>query len=549
MSGVATATILNAGTGMKPEYHLMSVDIIKTVNRIPSAQLILLDGSAPKQNFKISNTDFFAPGKEIEIKLEHEGKNDAATVFKGIVVKHGARADAGCSLLTVDLMDAAIKLTTKRKSRVFNGKEDGKIIKQLVEEGGLEEGSIEGAGDSYGEMVQYYCTDWDFILSRADANGQWVLANDGKMTVKTYSIEELARRNLKHTFVYGKDEILDFELEADIRDQYGKVQSLAWNSKEQAPATSREKKPLKLKQGNLIPDEMAGAIGSDACRLVHMAAMDANEQQAWTDAKMEKSLMSMLRGRVKTPGDGSVEPGDVMEIKGVGDRFNGKTYVTGVRHRVSEGGWVTDVQFGLSAEWFWRRHGDIMDSPASGLVPGVNGLQIGIVDAFEDDPEKQFRVKVKIPAIDHVENSVWARLASIDAGDKRGVFFRPEKGDEVVLGFFNDDPRQPVILGAMHSEKNAPPTGFDITGDNFKKGVLTKESLKIALDDEKKCIELSTPNGNILRISDADKGFYVEDENKNTMTLDDNGIKIFSKKEIVIEGNKITIKGNEVDVN
>ncbi|NEO64660.1 MAG: hypothetical protein F6J98_31350 [Moorea sp. SIO4G2] len=63
MSGVVTATILSKGKKMNPEYNVMSIDIIKEVNKIPIAQIFLLDGDAAEQEFAISNTEFFKPCK------------------------------------------------------------------------------------------------------------------------------------------------------------------------------------------------------------------------------------------------------------------------------------------------------------------------------------------------------------------------------------------------------------------------------------------------------------------------------------------------------
>ena len=63
MSGVVTATILSDGKTIDPEYQLVAIDIIKEVNRIPNAQVIVLDGDAAKRAFKISNTAFFEPGR------------------------------------------------------------------------------------------------------------------------------------------------------------------------------------------------------------------------------------------------------------------------------------------------------------------------------------------------------------------------------------------------------------------------------------------------------------------------------------------------------
>ena len=545
MSGVVTATILSNGEVMNHEYNVMSIDIIKEVNKIPIAQIILLDGDAAKQEFAISNTDFFKPGKEVEIKLRYEGEpQKEATVFKGIVVRHCVQADRYGSLLTVDLKDAAIKLTTQRKSAVFRDMTDKEIINKIIKTGGLQITSIAATKAKHKEMVQYYCTDWDFILSRADVNGHWVLADDGKIKVEQPNLKGLP----KHTFEYGISDIYEFEMSADIRHQYKEVESTAWDIKTQQLSRSQKAKDFSLTQGNLKGEQLATTIGADNYQLISSVQLDEKEIQAWAEAKLLKSRLSMLKGRLKVTGFADIKPGEVMEVAGIGDRFNGKTLVTAIRHQVNEQGWQTDVQFGLSAEFFAQGNNHIIHTPAAGLVPAINGLQIGIVDKYEDDPDKQFRVKVRIPSIE-TDGIVWARLASVEAGNQRGIFFRPEPGDEVILGFIDDDPRQAIILGAVHSEKNALPTGFEVTQENDKKGIVTKELLKILFDDENKLIEISTPKGNILRLSEQDRGINLEDENGNAMTMDDQGFQIKSTKDIVIEGKKITIKGSKVDVN
>ncbi|EGJ31824.1 MULTISPECIES: type VI secretion system tip protein VgrG [Moorena] len=546
MSGVVTATILSdTGEVMNPEYNLMSIDIIKEVNKIPIAQIILLDGEAAKQEFPISSTEFFKPGQEIEIKLRYEGeKQKEATVFKGIIVRHCVQADRYSSLLTVDLKDAAYKLTTQRKSAVFRDMTDKDIIDKVIKTGGLTVKSIAVTKPKHKEMVQYYCTDWDFILSRGDVNGLWVLVDDGEIT----GVEPNLKGKPKHTFEYGKDEIYEFEMEADICDQKASVESTAWDIKTQKLLQSQKAKEFSLDQGNLKGDELAKTIGADNYQLISLAPLDDQEVKAWADAKLQKSRLSLFKGRFNLPGFADIKPGDIIKLDGIGKRFNGKTLVTAIRHQFSRQGWQTYVQFGLSASWFYQQNNDIFDTPVAGLIPAIHGLQIGIVDKYEADPEKQFRVKVRIPSIEK-DGIVWARLASVEAGNKRGIFFRPETGDEVILGFINDDPRQAIILGAVHSVKNALPAGLTVTKENNKKGIVTKESLKIIFDDENKLIEISTSKGNTLKLSEQDKGIKLEDENGNTITMDNQGIKIKSSKDLVMEGEYIKIKGERVDIN
>ncbi|MBC1237987.1 type VI secretion system tip protein VgrG [Nostoc sp. 2RC] len=545
MSGVVTVTILNDGSIMNPEYNVMSIDIIKEVNKIPIAQIILLDGDATKREFAISNTDFFQPGNNIEIKLRYEGeRQNEATVFAGIVVRHSLQADQYGSLLTVDLKDAAFKLTHQRKSAVFREMTDNEIINKIIEPWGLEITSIAATKPKHKEMVQYYCTDWDFIVSRADVNGHWVLADDGKITVQQPNLNGLP----KNSFEYGISDIYEFEMSADIRHQYATVESTAWDVKTQSISPLQKAKAFSLSQGNLKAEELAKTIGADNYQLIYSGQLNDEETQIWADAKLRKSRFSMLNGRLKVPGFADIKPGQLMEIAGISKRFNGKTLVTAIRHQVNEQGWQTDIQFGLSADFFAQQNHNIVDIPAAGLVPAIHGLQIGIVENYEDDRQQQFRVKVRIPSIEK-DGIIWARLASVDAGNERGIFFRPELGDEVILGFINDDPRQAIILGAVHSEKNALPPDFTVTQENNKKGIVTKKSLKILFDDEKKLIEISTPNGNSFKLSEEAQGINLVDENGNTMTMNAQGLKLESPEDITIQGKNIIIKGTEIHIN
>ena len=44
---------------------------------------------------------------------------------------------------------------------------------------------------------------------------------------------------------------------------------------------------------------------------------------------------------------------------------------------------------------------------------------------------------------------IWARMIFEDAGNNRGKIFWPEKDDEVIIGFLNSDPRNPIVLGSL----------------------------------------------------------------------------------------------------
>ena len=543
---VVTATILSEKAKIDMIYELISIDIRREVNRIPYASLVMLDGDAAARKFAISDAAYFEPGKEIEIKLRYESETQDATLFKGPVVRHGVEANAQGSLLRVEMKDAAVKLTQARKSTVFREQSDDEAIGKLVKDGGLKPGTIDPTKPKHAEIVQYHCSDWDFIVSRADVNGLITIAEDGKISVRKV---ELSGQS-KHKFDYGISEIYNLEFEVDAGNQYSKVQSSGWDVKEQKPTAPADAKAFALAQGDLDGAKLAKAVGFDACSLSHPVPVVPEELQAWADARMMRSRMSMIRGRISTRGFSAIQLLDVMEIDGIGKRFNGKTLVTGICHRVDVDGWRTDVQFGLSPRSFCLEDG-IRDAPAAGLLPGVGGLHIGVADKFEADPDKQLRVKVILPSVGAKAESVWARLAAPEAGKDRGYFFRPEIGDEVVVGFFNEDPRQPVILGALYSSKNtAPKDCAEITEDNLKKGIVTKAGTKILFNDDKKAsLSFETASNNKILLDDDKELIEIADKHGNKITLDKDGIKLDSAKDLKLTASgNVEIKGAKVDV-
>ncbi|NOY83786.1 MAG: Rhs element Vgr protein, partial [Nitrospirae bacterium] len=121
---IVTSTVLSEGTEIDPSYALLSIEVRKEVNRIPSAQIRVQDGDPTTGTFPLSESPFFEPGKEIEIKLRYEEEGSDATVFKGLVVGQGIEVTGANIVLTIDLKDAAIKMTQVRKTTVYREKTD-----------------------------------------------------------------------------------------------------------------------------------------------------------------------------------------------------------------------------------------------------------------------------------------------------------------------------------------------------------------------------------------------------------------------------------------
>lgn len=535
---VCTFKVLVEGQEIPGTLHVLSITVSRELNRIPSALLHIADGEAARSTFEASNTDLFIPGKKIEIQLGYRAQDD--TVFKGIVVRNSVKIRPGGSYLVVECRDEAVKMTAGLKSGYFTEKKDSDIMEEIIGRHGLQK-DVEATKPDLKEVVQYESTDWDFLLCRAEANGLVVAAEDGKITVaKPDSGQEPVL-----TVVYGAT-ILELDADIDARVQSPGIKASGWSATDQALLEAEAKEPGDTTPGNLPPTDLAEVLGADPRELRHGGPLSQPELQAWADGRLLRERLAKVRGRASFQGFAGVLPGKVIEVKGIGERFEGKALIAGVRHTLANGNWITDVQFGLGPERFAQTY-NLRPLPAAGLLPAVSGLQMGIVTKLEGDPDGEDRIKVRLPIVSAQDEGVWARLATLDAGNNRGVLFRPEIDDEVVVGFLNDDPRHPVVLGQCHSSaKPAPLPGAD---DNHEKGYVSRSEMKLTFNDDKKIILLETPGGNKFSLSEEDKAILLEDQNGNKITLNADGIKIESAKDLILKAAKdVTIEGVNLEL-
>lgn len=533
-----TFTILIEGEEIPREYQVAALTVVKQVNRIATARILLLDGDPASGDFEISNSALFLPGKSVEVTGGYHSQEQ--TLFQGIITGHGIKTRPGRpSFLRIDCRHAAFRLSLYRRSAYFSALKDSDVFTQLVESYAIAN-DIAATSVEHAELVQYNCSDWDFILTRAEANGQQVLTNDEQLKIAAPNFAA----DPALTLVYGAT-LLEFEAEIDARDQIAAVSSKGWDCAGQELLSRDGTADDVQSPGNLNCDELAEVAAQEAPVQQSGGRLTEDELQAWADARLQKARLAKVQGRAKCTGI-VVNPGDLVELQGVGERFNGSAFVSGVRHEFSRGPWTTDIEIGLPAAWFAETF-PVHSPPAAGLLPAVSGLQIGIVTAVGDDPDGEDRVKVRIPVISTETDGIWARLAALDAGEERGTFWRPEIGDEVVLGFLNSDPRDAIILGMLNSSaKPAPLTGSD---ENHEKGIVTRSGMKMIWNDDKISLTIETPAGKKVVLDQDADSILLEDDYRNKLLLDSNGITYESAGDIVIKATgDLKLEGMNVEI-
>jgi uncharacterized protein involved in type VI secretion and phage assembly len=166
--------------------------------------------------------------------------------------------------------------------------------------------------------------------------------------------------------------------------------------------------------------------------------------------------------------------------------------------------------------------------------------QIGIVKDL-NDPAKLGKVKVQLLWQKDSATTPFIRVLTPSGGTygdgkkTRGMFFTPEVGDYVVVGFTQNDPDRPFVMGAL-------PHGKAIDSSTSTE----KNNIK----------SLSTRNGNIISFTDKDKEneIRIQTDDTNYISIhlknSDGTIKIYSSKAIEVNSKEsIVVKsGKTIDI-
>jgi Rhs element Vgr protein len=523
---VVTLTIELDGNALPGHVPVHHVEVLRQVNRIPYARLRVADGDPSIADFAVSSAEFFAPGQAIVISAGYHGTTEV--VFEGIVVKQRVGVRRNASWLEVECRDVASKMTLTRRHRLFVEVTDSDVVEELLGEYGID-AEIATTEVTHGQLVQYQATDWDFMISRLEANGQFCAVENGAVRSFVPSLDDPSDAEI----VFGVN-LLELDAEFDARSQAQSITARAWDPAAQALQEIDAADPGWAFNSNLTSDDMVGATGRDSDQVWHGGALAADALQAWADGALLRSRIAGFRGRVRFRGVSALRLGQAITLAGLGDRFSGEVLATGIRHEFVDNDWCTDVEFGADSEYHARQF-DVSALPAAGLTPAVAGLQTGIVTAITEDPAGEHRIRVKIPVSGMDEEGVWARLATLDAGNARGTYFRPEVDDEVVVGFFHDDPAFPVVLGMLHSSALPPPE--EAAEDNHLKGYTSRGNLKLVFDDENGVITIETPEGNSLLLTDGEGGITLSDQNGNSLVMNSDGIELSSAGDIKVAAN------------
>lgn len=185
--------------------------------------------------------------------------------------------------------------------------------------------------------------------------------------------------------------------------------------------------------------------------------------------------------------------------------------------------------------------------PYSAIIkPPICEAQSGVV-IENNDPSMMGRLKVKLRWHIPPTETPWIRVVVPHGGTNGGMYFLPEKGDEVWVDFEGGDPERPFIVGTVYNKGKGSPTAGNVSShpsiakglkNNDVKAIITRSGHTIELNDEKgeEKIIIKDNFGNEILLDSKKKEIVIQSQEK--IIFQSKNVVIQAQDNIIIEGKK-----------
>ncbi len=293
-----------------------------------------------------SHADLFREGNSVKIAMGYV--DDLQEMIEGEITQiKPTFPESGMPTVTIEGHTRLHRLQGDNKTRTFQNMSDKQIAEQIAQEAGLQ-ADAEDTQIQYEYVMQPNQTDLQFLRDRASRIHFEILVRNKKLIFRK------ARESAKsiYTLLWAQTQksfaslpLKSFSPQMDTLQPANKVEYRSYDPK--------TKQALVCKADDGVQDSTMG--GTDKGAQVAAKAFQTQKQyvhvttpftsQAEGDqhakAKFNQKAMNLVGGSAETIGIPALRSGQVVELKGLGPRFNGLYYVDEATHTINSGGYQT----------------------------------------------------------------------------------------------------------------------------------------------------------------------------------------------------------------
>jgi uncharacterized protein involved in type VI secretion and phage assembly len=545
-SQVLKVQITLNGSPISDHWELIDARVQLGLRAIGRATLVFADGDMASGTFEVLEGVHI--GDDVVVEA---GFDNVRQLFHGTITSVASSIGGHNEARTIlTIQDGGYDLLRNADLETFTNLSLKDIVTRLVSGAGLTAGTI----DLPTTPVKYAMRN-DTVLGLIDEIAERT-GRDWCITDRTFAMWPAATGGVtdstSYTITYGID-VLAWQVK-QTGTGTTKVTVRGWDPVAQSAVVGTSNSPSSRAAFDVSQP------GSPTFERVDARAATRSQ----SDATLAAQAIAARTGRVVAKGKvqlaGGMLPGGVLTASGLGPA-NGEYYVREVTHDLADGNGLTEFVVGdrdpvqLSDPWN-------ENAPVSSFKR--SGLAVGIVDNVQD-PDKLGRVSVSLSTASDQATSAWARVLSLGAGSGRGQVVIPEVGDEVLIGFEDDDVTRPVVLGGLFgSTAKSPTEAVDANGAVVTRALTSRlghslimsdgttpatqhvqlaiAGLEHALRIGKDRADLKVPSGIPLKITSGSA--FIEFDGNGGIVIDATTIKIKATSKVEITATDVEAKAN-----
>ena len=456
--------------------------------------------------------------------------------------------------------DRSHRLAAGRKTKTYQNVKYSDIASQIAGAAGLTP-DTDDSGSTVEHVLQANQSDLDFLYGLARRAG-CELTVDGrtlrfKKPVDSSTGPSAGDGTTDPTQLEWDHNLLEFRARMSAVAQVNDVKLRGWDVTKKEAVIGHADAEATNASISLSPSDLAGRVGGATLTVVDHPVDSQEAADALATARAQQVGSAAFEATALALGSPALKAGTAVNIKGIDPALEGKWVISGSRHEFGNGAYRTALEFaGRQDRSILGLVGQGGGGATGDRIPGV---AIGIV-TDNDDPDKQGRVKVKLPWLDDDAETWWARLAQPGAGKDYGMAWIPQVGDEVLVAFEQGSIAHPFVIGGLWNGKDAAPLGdglFD-TGSVKRSGFVSRAGHKlIFFDDPNESGIALISHDNKLRVSlNETKGALhiyfdgkllmegtgdVEVKTQGSFKVDASGVEIKASGQTAIKGATVAL--------
>lgn len=448
------------------------------MNDIPALTLEL---AIPTDNNRGMDDALKQDSSAFDLGTPLEIYQNKTALFKGYLLRKQIHLQGKIWSVVLEARHALQKLTLSPHNRVFQQQDDNTVLKTLLQGAGIKltQRATTQLSSKQDQLIQFRVSDWQFIRSRLLSTNCWLLGDavSDSATISPLAVAAAAEQTLERDG--GKYSLYEINLHFDNRYTLASLSLQGWDVAQQqlTPEQKTQANTFKPWQPTVMPTQFADWQQNTAIAFSHLPEASLNTlANAWVNYRQ----LTTLQGNILLAGTHDFSVGQSIKLHGFGSSMDGTALVSGISQLfTSEQGWRTELSLGMPPSLF---------EP----IPPVRSLHIGIAAEYAADPQHLDRLAIHLPALQLPGVTLYARLSKPWASKASGFCFYPEPGDELIVGFIENDPRYPIILGALHNPVNVAP--FPPDEKNNRKALVVNKADKthaLTMDIEKDTLTLA----------------------------------------------------------